>query len=89
MTAVTLSDDAIGKLRPCVGPAELRDAAGNLIGYFTPVESREPLAPQLNASVAGDVYRLGELALPTGVRDLAVNIDHYLYGHPRQCRDDE
>jgi hypothetical protein len=29
------------------------------------------------------VYRLGELAAPTGISDLALNIDHYLYGHPR------
>jgi hypothetical protein len=29
------------------------------------------------------VYRLGELAVPTGIPDLATNIDHYLYGHPK------
>ena len=29
------------------------------------------------------VYRLDELAAPTGVVDLALNIDHYLYGHPK------
>jgi hypothetical protein len=29
------------------------------------------------------VYRLGELAAPTGIADLAMNIDHYLYGHPK------
>lgn len=29
------------------------------------------------------VYHLGEFAGPTGVPDLAVNIDHYLYGHPK------
>jgi len=29
------------------------------------------------------VYRLGDLATPTGVADLATNIDHYLYGHPK------
>jgi hypothetical protein len=29
------------------------------------------------------VYRLGELAVRTGIADLAVNIDHYLYGHPK------
>jgi hypothetical protein len=31
------------------------------------------------------VYRLGELAVPTGIADLATNIDHYLYGHPKAC----
>jgi hypothetical protein len=34
--------------------------------------------------VADDpVYRLGELAVSTGIADLATNIDHYLYGHPK------
>jgi hypothetical protein len=28
-------------------------------------------------------WRIGELAKPTGVPDLAVNADHYLYGHPK------
>ena len=35
------------------------------------------------------VYRLGELAVPTGVPDLALNIDHYLYSHPRVRNDQE
>lgn len=29
------------------------------------------------------VWRMGELAVPTGIRDLATNADHYLYGHPK------
>ncbi len=29
------------------------------------------------------LYRLAELAVPTGIPDLAKNIDHYLYGHPK------
>ena len=29
------------------------------------------------------LYRLFDLAVPTGMPDLAVNIDHYLYGHPK------
>jgi hypothetical protein len=33
---------------------------------------------------AGDgIYRVAELAVPTGIPDLAMNIDHYLYGHPK------
>jgi len=28
-------------------------------------------------------WRIGELAKPTGIPDLAVNADHYLYGHPK------
>jgi hypothetical protein len=27
--------------------------------------------------------RLSDFAGPTGVPDLALNIDHYLYGHPK------
>ena len=29
------------------------------------------------------VWRMGELAAPTGIPDLATNADHYLYGHPK------
>ncbi len=28
-------------------------------------------------------WRIGELAKPTGIPDLGVNADHYLYGHPK------
>jgi len=29
------------------------------------------------------IWRMGELAVDTGIPDLSVNIDHYLYGHPK------
>jgi hypothetical protein len=29
------------------------------------------------------VFRMGELAVDTGIPDLGVNINHYLYGHPK------
>ena len=29
------------------------------------------------------IWSIGELAVPTGIPDLATNIDHYLYGHPK------
>lgn len=29
------------------------------------------------------LFRAGERAQPTGITDLAVNHDHYLYGHPK------
>jgi hypothetical protein len=29
------------------------------------------------------VFRMSELAVDTGIPDLATNIDHYLYGHPK------
>jgi hypothetical protein len=41
------------------------------------VESPTPMAAD------DSVYRLGELAAPTGIADLAMNVDHYLYGHPK------
>jgi hypothetical protein len=44
------------------------------------VQTAETPAP---AVVDDPVYRLGELAAPTGIADLAMNIDFYLYGHPK------
>ena len=32
---------------------------------------------------AFDIFRMGDLAVDTGIPDLATNIDHYLYGHPK------
>ncbi len=32
---------------------------------------------------ANDLFRMGELAMETGVSDLSTNADHYLYGHPK------
>jgi len=29
------------------------------------------------------IYRIGELAVDCGIPDLAVNLDHYLYVHPK------
>ena len=36
-----------------------------------------------DAEDADPLYHLTELAERTGVPDLALNIDHYLYGHPK------
>lgn len=36
-----------------------------------PLREREPL------------LRMTDLAVETGIPDLATNIDHYLYGHPK------
>jgi hypothetical protein len=30
-----------------------------------------------------DIFRMGDMAVDTGIPDLATNIDHYLYGHPK------
>ena len=37
----------------------------------------------LRGGAMDDVYRMSELAVETGIPDLATNIDHYLYGHPK------
>lgn len=29
------------------------------------------------------LYRMADLAVETGIPDLATNVDHYLYGHPK------
>jgi hypothetical protein len=41
------------------------------------------LVSQTNAGGAEDLYHLDELAEPTGIPDLSLNVDHYLYGHPK------
>jgi hypothetical protein len=42
-----------------------------------------PVEPKAATGDTESLYRLDELAVPTGIADLAVNIDHYLYGHPK------
>ena len=50
----------------------------------TPVHV-ETEAPGGNGLLAGenDLFRMSELAVETGIPDLATNADHYLYGHPK------
>ena len=43
----------------------------------------EPVDTDTPGDADDRLYRLGELAVPTGIPDLALNIDHYLYGHPK------
>ncbi|MFN8625575.1 MAG: hypothetical protein U0587_06270 [Candidatus Binatia bacterium] len=33
------------------------------------------------------LFQMGDLAVATGVADLATNIDHYLYDHPKATDD--
>jgi hypothetical protein len=39
--------------------------------------------PAVDAARSNDLERMADLAVETGVPDLATNIDHYLYGHPK------
>ena len=49
----------------------------------------EPVAPRADKSrlLTDDeldpVFRMADLAIDTGIPDLATNHDHYLYGHPK------
>ncbi len=43
----------------------------------------EAQKPKTDKGELDPVWRMGELAVDTGIPDLAVNIDHYLYGHPK------
>lgn len=40
-------------------------------------------APTVRDEDLDPAWRMAELAGPTGIPDLAVNVDHYLYGHPK------
>jgi hypothetical protein len=39
-------------------------------------------APVSGLAEADPLFRIGELAVETGIPDLATHADHYLYGHP-------
>jgi hypothetical protein len=45
-------------------------------------ESVFPKAP-LGPPEEDPAYRMAERAGPTGIPDLSINADHYLYGHPK------
>ncbi len=57
---------------------EVRLAEGAVVRVE--VETAEPAA---ETAVSSELERMGDLAVETGVPDLATNIDHYLYGHPK------
>lgn len=60
-------------------------------GIFKPIE---PVAlPEgtratitLPEEIEDPIYTIYEDAEETGINDLAVNIDHYLYGLPKKCQ---
>lgn len=49
----------------------------------------EPLALQEQPDGRNDnaLFAMSDLAVDTGIEDLATNIDHYLYGHPKVSSD--
>ena len=42
-----------------------------------------PPAAEKGSKAIDPLARMGELAVETGVTDLASNLDYYLYGHPK------
>lgn len=57
---------------------QLPEGTAVRVELVNPESARSPLAPEEEA-----LLRMGELAVETGIPDLGVNIDHYLYGHPK------
>ena len=61
-------------------------SAGISLPDGTPVrvEPEQAITDESGATPQEDVvFRMSEFAVDTGIPDLAVNIDHYLYGHPK------
>jgi len=65
-----------------------------VVVFTAPVPLPDGTAVKVVSALAGDavslpdvendpLYNIGELAVDMGVSDLAANIDHYLYGHPK------
>jgi hypothetical protein len=44
---------------------------------------RIELEPAASRDEPDSLLRMADLAVDTGIPDLAANIDHYLYGHPK------
>ena len=58
-----------------VGGADLPD--GTTVEVTPLVGDKWPA----EAAATDPIYQLAQLAVDTGIPDLATNIDHYLYGH--------
>ncbi len=58
--------------------AQLPEGAVVRVELLDQEAPQQPLTPEEDA-----LLRMGELAVDTGIPDLAVNINHYLYGHPK------
>ena len=48
----------------------------------------EPVRPMKDHEPADLLFHMGDLAVDTGIPDLATNLDHYLYGHPKAQKDE-
>lgn len=54
-------------------------------GTVVNIEPAPTPAPDNGKGADGipDLFRMGRKAVSTGIPDLATNLDHYLYGHPK------
>ncbi|MEA2603684.1 MAG: hypothetical protein QOF89_4676 [Acidobacteriota bacterium] len=43
----------------------------------------ESAEPRRDEDASDPLFRITDLAVETGIPDLATNIDYYLYGHPK------
>ena len=48
-----------------------------------PVDNSAGKAPPNAGEELDPAFRMSELAVDAGIDDLATNVDHYLYGHPK------
>ena len=51
------------------------------------VEPAEPIRREVPERELSSLFRAAERAKSTGISDLAINHDHYLYGHPKVTRE--
>jgi len=52
----------------------------------TSVRVEATTVQQVQTAAAGKldpIFKIGDLAADAGIPDLSINIDHYLYGHPK------
>jgi hypothetical protein len=59
-----------------------------VIVQFGPEETDSKSAA-IDPSELDPVFRMAELAEDAGIPDLSVNINHYLYGHPKVSSQDD
>jgi hypothetical protein len=52
------------------------------------VEVSVRVAAATSSDAVDPLFGMSDLAVDTGISDLATNVDHYLYGHPRVADDD-
>ncbi|MBE0541536.1 MAG: hypothetical protein IH623_09135 [Verrucomicrobia bacterium] len=57
--------------------------AGVKLAEGTDVRIEAEVAAVTKGRELDPIWTIGELAVPTGISDLATNVDHYLYGHPK------